>query len=275
MKTLVIDAGRCIDCKDCQLACKDEHCDNDWSPIAAPQGPGQFWIRIENEEAGSGSRVKMRRLPVTCQQCAEPKCLAACKHQAIYKRADGIVIIDPELCAGCGDCQEACGLGVIFRNSVSGISQKCTLCAHLLDAGREPRCTGACPSGALAWVEEAELCEQLVRAPFEQPCPELGESARLRYMNLPKPFIAGDVCSADESECVAGVQVSAVHQITGQRYEAETDFLGGFCLDNVQPGYYTIMFAKQGYTSKRLSNTAVPNTAASPNLAAVRLHKQQ
>ncbi|MCL2826042.1 MAG: 4Fe-4S binding protein, partial [Eggerthellaceae bacterium] len=137
MKTILVDPSRCIQCCNCQNACKDEHCDNDWSPIAAKQGSGQFWIKVYETQRGTGSRMRLDRLPVLCQHCEDPACLKACGNDAIYQRDDGIVIIDPTKCKGCGKCREACGYGVIFFNGELGISQKCTMCAHLLDAGWE------------------------------------------------------------------------------------------------------------------------------------------
>lgn len=75
MKTLLIDAEKRIDCRNCQTACKDEHCDNDWSPIAALQAPRQYWIKVNNTEAGDGARVEMQRTQVVCQQCADAPCM--------------------------------------------------------------------------------------------------------------------------------------------------------------------------------------------------------
>ena len=46
-KVFVIDVAKCSGCYNCQLACKDEHCENDWRPYAAPQPPtGQFWCKV-------------------------------------------------------------------------------------------------------------------------------------------------------------------------------------------------------------------------------------
>ena len=95
MKTFLIDAEKCIDCRNCQTACKDEFCDNDWSPLAALQGPRQYWIHILNHEAGDGERVRMERIPLVCQQCADAPCMKAAQDGAAYRREDGIVIFDP------------------------------------------------------------------------------------------------------------------------------------------------------------------------------------
>ena len=254
MKTFLIDADKCIDCRNCQIACKDEHCDNDWSPISAPQGPGQFWIRIITKEAGSGARIKMHRLPLLCQHCARPSCKDACSHDAIYQRADGIVIIDPTKCTGCGDCAEACPYGVIYRNEQEGRYQKCTFCAHLLDAGSLPRCLTACPSDALRFIDTDGLIPDRHYASLEKLHAEYGTEPQVLYMNLPRPFIAGEVCSPDLESSIPNVRVVAKHQITGESFCDVTDAFGEFSLQGLTPGYYTVSFEKDGYAYKSLSN---------------------
>ena len=60
MKTFIIDIDRCIGCRSCQLVCKDEHCDNDWMPYAAPQpDTGQFWMNVKEKERGQTPKVRV------------------------------------------------------------------------------------------------------------------------------------------------------------------------------------------------------------------------
>ena len=122
MKTILVDPSLCIQCTNCQISCKDEHTDNDWTPIAAPQAKGQFWIRIDERETGSGSRMRLERTPVLCQHCENAPCIAVCPNNAIYTRPDGIVIIDPVACKGCGTCRAACPYDAVFKNPQLGIS---------------------------------------------------------------------------------------------------------------------------------------------------------
>jgi Fe-S-cluster-containing dehydrogenase component len=254
MKVVAIDSARCINCSNCHIACKDEYCDNDWSPVAAPQGKGQFWIRIQERQAARGTRMRLERIPVMCQHCARPSCIESCKAQAIYKRSDGIVIIDPELCNGCGACQHACGYGVIFENTERKIFQKCTLCAHLLDNGWEqPRCVTVCPVDALAFVEHEELRDENNQAPIEKLWPELGTQPRVTYFNLPKPFLAGAVFSPQEDLCLENVELNLSCPATGASYASRTDFLGEFKIDNIRPGIYDLCLFKDGYGAKKLS----------------------
>lgn len=254
MKTILVDPSRCIQCCNCQNACKDEHCDNDWSPIAAKQGSHQFWIKIHESQAASGSRMRLNRVPVMCQHCANPACVAACPTGAAYQRDDGIVIIDPEKCTGCGACRKACKYDVIFANDDLGISQKCTMCAHLLDAGWEkPRCVDACPVDALVYVDEEELIEENLYAPLGKLHPEYGTEPRVTYVNLPKSFIAGSVYSPAEDLCLEKADLTLRGQANGELYRAKTGLMGEFRIEGVKPGIYTLTVEKDGYDIKSIA----------------------
>ena len=258
MKTILIDVDRCVQCCNCQIACKDEHCGNDWLPVATAQGKGQFWIRIDQNEVGSGTLTRVTRVPLLCQHCANPSCMAACPNGAITQRADGVVLIDPTDCEGCGACREACPYAAISQNAEAGISQKCTLCAHLLDNGWDrPRCVAACPSDALRFVDEDELGNQALAAPREGLLPEAGTEPRVRYLHLPKPFVGGSVYAPRENECVEGVCVTAVGMVSGIRYELATDNYGDFIIKDMEPGIYALTFEKEGYFPKTVSNLDV------------------
>ena len=269
MKTFLIDAAKCIDCRNCQTACKDEHCDNDWSPIAAIQAPRQYWMKVQNTEVGSGERVEMQRIPLVCQQCENAPCLVAAKDGAAYRRSDGIIIFDPEKAQGQKAIIQACPYGAVYWNDELDIPQKCTMCAHLKDAGRAPRCVTACPTDALRIVdsEEVEGSTTLPSAP-ERLHPEYGTKPQVMYQNLPRPFIAGEVCSYDERRCLSDVTVSATHQILGTHYEAVSDEFGEFKLSGLEPGFYTVVFAVAGFSRKVLTNVDARKPV---NLESIRL----
>ena len=79
MKAFLIDLNKCVGCYDCQIACKDEHCGNDWSPYAKPQpDTGQFWLRLNETEHGARPHVKVSYVPVMCQHCDNAACMEAC-----------------------------------------------------------------------------------------------------------------------------------------------------------------------------------------------------
>ncbi len=159
-KVFVFDTSICNGCYCCQIACKDEHCGNDWTPYAKPQPEtGQFWLKLHEYVRGTVPKVKMHYLPTLCNHCDDGACVQACKVEgAIYKREDGLVVIDPEKCTGCMSCADVCPSHAIFFNEDLNLAQKCTGCAHLLDSGEwtEPRCVDACPTGALRFLEEDE-----------------------------------------------------------------------------------------------------------------------
>ncbi|MBN2033602.1 MAG: 4Fe-4S dicluster domain-containing protein [Deltaproteobacteria bacterium] len=158
---IVVDLNRCTGCMTCVLACKEEN--------LTP--PTVWWNKVlEIEEPALDSITYVR---YACMHCDDPPCVAACPEKAIYKRADGIVIIDQAKCRGRGECRKACPYGVIdinpnqdyfpsakppyqntgesFRSHPAGKAGKCTLCAHRIDKGKVPACVEACPSKAMTF----------------------------------------------------------------------------------------------------------------------------
>ena len=165
MKVFVHDVSICNGCYNCQIACKDEHVANDWTPIAKPQpDTGQFWLKLNENVRGTGPQGKDGLYPILCKHCDDAPCMEACPVEgAIYRREDGLVIIDPVKCTGCKNCVDACPYGAIYFNEDLNIAQKCTGCAHLLDSGwKEPRCVDACPTLAFKFMEESEA-KELIR----------------------------------------------------------------------------------------------------------------
>ncbi len=257
MKTILVDPSRCLQCSNCWVACKDEHTDNDWSPIAAPQTDDQWWIKIYETEVASGAHMKLNRVPIMCQQCENAYCMEACDKGAIYRRDDGIIIIDPEICSGadCDKCVSACPYERVFFNEERKCAQKCTFCAHLLDAGREaPRCVTACPNDALVFVDEDELTEENMYAPLERLYPEYKTNPKVAYVKLPKPFVAGELATDDEQDCIEGAQVLVTNQVTGAVFEGYSGSFGDFHVDVDKPGFYTVTFVADGFKRKSIKD---------------------
>ncbi len=175
---IVVDLNRCTGCMTCVLACKEEN----------RTGPGIWWdsvLEIEDETLDHIIYVRY-----ACMHCDNPPCVAACPEKAIFKRPDGIVLIDQQKCKGHRECVKACPYGVIvtnprqnyfpekegedkgtipdYQNQVSGKASKCTLCAHRIDAGKEPACVVACPSKAMVFGDledpESRISEKLGKA---------------------------------------------------------------------------------------------------------------
>jgi Fe-S-cluster-containing dehydrogenase component len=124
---MAIDLDRCIGCYNCQVACKDEHVGNDFTPIAKPQPTfGHFWMGFkEQERVLSSSRIRVYYYPHMCNHCDDAPCIKAAKNGGAYKRDDGIVILDPEKAAGQKELVAACPYGAIFWNEELNTPQKC------------------------------------------------------------------------------------------------------------------------------------------------------
>ena len=155
-KVMVIDITKCNGCHNCQIACKDEHCGNDWSPIAKPQPlTGQFWHKVIDRVRGQVPKVKVAYEHTICQHCDDAPCMTACPEKAIYKRADGAVIIDPQVCKGNHSCVESLPLRgrdvSSTRTSRSPRSARsapiCSTRAGPRPAARRPAPPGPSPSG--------------------------------------------------------------------------------------------------------------------------------
>ena len=258
MKVLLIDVNKCNGCYNCQIACKDEHVGNDWSPIAKPQpDTGHFWYKLSDVVQGSVPKVRVRYMAEVCQHCDDAPCIKSCKSNAIYKRADGIVIIDPDKCTGNRRCVEVCPYKAVYYNADLNIAQKCTMCAHLLDEGwSEPRCVEVCPTGALKFGEEEELKDLLADAEILHP--EHGTRPRVYYKGLlNKYFVAGEVYDSVADEVLEGAKITLTNKATGVATSLETDLFGDFWFERQEPGVYQLKLEMDGYATKVLDDIEV------------------
>jgi len=146
---MVIDLGVCVGCHACTIACKFENGTDltiDWHRVETVGDPkAQVGQDIPK---GIYPNLSLSWLPVPCQHCANPPCLAACPTGAISKRADGIVLIDQNRCIGCRYCSWVCPYHVPQFNAATGTTEKCTLCVHRVDQSLVPACVNACVYGA-------------------------------------------------------------------------------------------------------------------------------
>jgi len=270
-KVFVIDIAKCNGCHNCQIACKDEHVANDWTPIAKPQPEvGQFWLELIERVRGTVPKVKVAYRPHLCMHCDEAPCLEACPIEgAIYQRADGLVIVDPVKCTGCKSCVDVCPYeNVIWFNDDLNIAQKCTGCAHLLDDGwAEPRCVDACPTLALKFLDEKEAKDLIAQSEVWKPEPKDKFKPRVYYLGLPKKFIAGTVYDPVEEEVIIGATVTLKPK-AGKAQTAQTDSYGDFWFEDLPDGLYEVQI-KSGTKSKVIKD--LDTAAADINLGDIPL----
>jgi len=256
MKAFYIDLDICNGCYCCQIACKDEHVANDWTPYAKPQpDTGQFWMGLTEMVRGQVPQVKVTYIPKMCHHCDDAPCIADCKPEAIYQREDGLVIIDPEKCTGCKLCADACPHDAIFMNEDLNIAQKCTGCAHLLDNDPEwdvPRCVDQCPTGALQFGEEKDLKALIAKAEIINP--EANTKSRVYYKGLPKKFVAGTVYDPKEKEVIIGAKCTLKEKTSGDTHTAETNNFGDFWINDLEDNAVYTLTIEKGKKSMTIDN---------------------
>ena len=250
---MVVNLDRCVGCYNCQIACKDEHVGNDFPPVAKSQPVfGHFWMAIQEvERVVSPSHIRVNYIPVFCQQCADAPCIAAAQNGAVYRRGDGIVIIDPVKALGQKQLAASCPYGVIFWNEEQKLPQKCTFCAHLLDDGwKEPRCVQTCPAGCLTFGDledrASPAAKLLEKTRAETWHPEFKAKPNVYYSGLPKPMLSGRVLFADRNEWGGNVSVTLT-DTAGGKHECRTDCFGDFAFDRLEPKTYTLGLEAPGY----------------------------
>lgn len=259
---LIIDVEKCEDCNNCFLACKDEHVDNDWPGYAISQPRhGHRWINIMRKERGKYPIIDVAYLPIPCMHCDVAPCIKAAKAGAVYKRDDGIVIIDPEKAEGQEDIIKACPYGAIWWNEEKRVPQKCTFCAHLLDNGwKEPRCVQACPSGAIRAVRtrNRHMKATAVSENLQVLYPQHNTTPRVYYKNLyrfMRCFIGGSVAYEKEgvTDCAEGARVALIKG-SEKVSEVVTDNFGDFKFDNLEEngGKYNLEISFLDYEKKIL-----------------------
>ena len=159
------DSSICIGCKACEVACKE------WNLV--PDDGLNFLANSYDNSGGLGANtwrhvafieqkhngdVRWLMNSDVCKHCAEAACLEVCPTGAIFRTEFGTVVIQPDVCNGCGYCVPACPFGVIDRREGDGRAFKCTLCYDRLKADLMPACAKACPTQSISFgsVEEME-----------------------------------------------------------------------------------------------------------------------
>jgi len=142
---IVIDLERCVGCHTCTVACMMEHDLKEGSGIIVQTIGG----KDRDTPEGRHPDLHMHFLPIPCMHCENAPCIAECPNEAIYRRADGIVLIDESACDACLDCASVCPHDAIRMEETNNRVWKCTMCANRVDQGLEPFCVMCCEGEAL------------------------------------------------------------------------------------------------------------------------------
>jgi len=272
-KTFLVDVDKCTGCNLCVIACKDEHVGSSYSPWTKPQpDTGHFWIKVDALERGTIPRVRVSYLPLLCQHCANAPCMKACPENAIKRRDDGLVWIDPGACTACGLCPEACPYDVIYMNGELGVAQKCTGCAHRVDEGSLPRCVELCPHDAIVFGEETDSAFKAAEhgGALEIYHPEYQAQPRVYWKGLPRPWIAGMVIDAANDTVIPGAAITSVDLFEDKSVTVLSDAFGDFWIKGVERDRkYRLEIKKEGYQDFR----AIVTTDGDQDLGTVCLKK--
>ncbi len=166
------DTSVCIGCKACEVACKEwNHVPEDglnftgmsfdntvglsadsWRHVAFIEQPRRSAVNDAGEsDCGPGGKAEMRWLMSSdvCKHCTHAACLDVCPTGALFRTEFGTVVVQEDICNGCGYCVPACPYGVIDQRKDDGRVWKCTLCYDRLGDEMEPACAKACPTASI------------------------------------------------------------------------------------------------------------------------------
>jgi Fe-S-cluster-containing dehydrogenase component len=241
---MIVDVAKCNNCYNCFVGTKDEYVGNEHKGYTAPQPlHGHQWVDIKRAEGGQWPMVETQFRPEMCNHCDDAPCLKVAKNGAIKKRADGIVIIDPEKSKGQREIVDACPYGAVFWNEELEIPQAWPFDAHLLDHGwKKTKIEQCCPTDVFKSVKVTD--EQMLRIVDEEELSTLGAKdgakPRVYYKNAQvfnAVFIGGTVITEKNGveDCLPGAVVLAKHN--GEEIgRAESDAFGDFKIEKLTKG---------------------------------------
>jgi formate dehydrogenase iron-sulfur subunit len=174
-KGFFTDTSLCIGCKACEVACKQWNQlpmdDLDWTGSSYDNTHhlgATTWRHVTFAElpgsGGAGAQTNWLMMSDVCKHCEHAGCLEACPTGALIRTEFETVVVQQDVCNGCGYCIPSCPFGVIDANlapgSGDGKAHKCTLCYDRLSDGLEPACAKACPTDSIQFGDVAELRER-------------------------------------------------------------------------------------------------------------------
>jgi formate dehydrogenase iron-sulfur subunit len=165
-------------------------------PVLGSAGPPDLPL-MGGGPGPDGERPDFRWLMSSdvCKHCTHAACLDVCPTGSLFRTEFGTVVVQPDICNGCGYCVPACPYGVIERRTGDkgaknvGIAQKCTLCYDRLGAGQRPACAQACPTESIQFGDVDELRER-AQARVDQ-LHEAGIMDARLYGNDPEDGVGG------------------------------------------------------------------------------------
>jgi formate dehydrogenase iron-sulfur subunit len=206
------DTSICIGCKACEVACKEwngvpedglnwtgmSH-DNSqglsadtWRHVAfvEQRGAGAIASRHQSNFQRGDDSFRWLMSSDVCKHCTHAACLDVCPTGAIFRTEFGTVVVQADICNGCGYCVPACPYGVLDKREEDGRIFKCTLCYDRLEVGQEPACAKACPTDS---IQFGELDELRARAGQRvQALHDAGVTQARLYGNRPDDGVGGD-----------------------------------------------------------------------------------
>jgi formate dehydrogenase iron-sulfur subunit len=169
--------------------------DEDAPAFAAPTpatdlGMPSIWSDDPQSTTTNDTGIRWLMSSDVCKHCTHAACLDVCPTGALFRTEFGTVVVQPDVCNGCGYCVPACPYGVIDQRKEDGRVFKCTMCYDRLKVGEEPACAKACPTESIQFGELDVLRERADRRVAELHAQGV-DVARL-YGQDPEDGVGGD-----------------------------------------------------------------------------------